>query len=177
VTGRHDAAVTAGAGRLRFDRPTPDDAEAVWRIHSDPRTNVHNPAGPMSDRDEADRRVEEWAAHWSEHGFGYWVVRDDSGVVGFTGLRESSWRGREVYNLYYRFAAESWGRGYATEAAGAAVALWRRRLSARPLVAYTTPGNVGSQRTALAAGLERRPDLDVVTGSRLGDDVVFVLGW
>jgi ribosomal-protein-alanine N-acetyltransferase len=177
VTPRPDAAVTPRTGRLLLDRPVADDAEAVWRIHSDPRTNQHNPAGPMTDRAAADRMVGEWMAHWREHGFGYWVVRDASGVVGSAGLRSSTWRERDVCNLYYRFAPEVWGRGYATETALAAVGLWRSRLSARPIVAYTKPGNTGSQRTALAAGLERRPDLDEATGGPLGDDIVFALGW
>jgi ribosomal-protein-alanine N-acetyltransferase len=172
-----DPAPSLATRRLRLDPPTGDDAEAVWRIHSDPRTNVHNPAGPMTDRAGADRMVADWAAHWSAHGFGYWVVRDATDVVGFAGLRCSTWQGRDVYNLYYRFSPESWGRGYATEAALAAVRLWSERLSAHPLMAYTTPGNLGSQRTALAAGLLRRSDLDRETGSAFGDDIVFALGW
>jgi hypothetical protein len=44
-------------------------------------------------------------------------------------------------------------------------------------VAYTKSGNVGSQRTALNAGLERRPELDHTTAHALGDDIVFALGW
>ncbi len=33
-------------GRLRLRRATPHDLEVVYAIHSDPRTNIHNPAGP-----------------------------------------------------------------------------------------------------------------------------------
>lgn len=39
---------TAG-GRLLVRRPTRDDLDDVFRIHGDPRTNVHNPTGPGRD--------------------------------------------------------------------------------------------------------------------------------
>ena len=172
------ATVTAPrTARLRLDRPEPTDLDAMWAIHSDPRTNEHNPAGPLGGRREAARRLDEWIGHWEMRGFGYWSVRDDDGVVGFAGLRMGGWNGRSVVNLYYRFTPAVWGRGYATEAAGASVAHWRERLSALPLVAYTKTGNLGSQRTALAAGLERRPDLDQFTTDAAGPDIVFALGW
>jgi len=168
--------------RLSLDRLSVVDFDAMWSIHADPLTNEFNPAGPLTSRMDAQRQFGEWLGHWHEHGFGYWTVRDDGGVVGFCGIRFSRWSDgqqneRTVLNLSYRFTPSAWGKGYATEAAGAAVGLWRDEHSAHPIIAYTTPGNLGSQRTALKVGLERRPDLDRVTGEALGDDVVFALGW
>ena len=163
--------------RLRLSRLSVVDFDTMWSIHADPETNRFNPAGPLTDRTAAQRQFGEWLGHWHEHGFGYWTVRDDDGVVGFSGIRFSTWNDRTVLNLFYRYTPRAWGKGYATEAATAAVDLWRAEHSAHPLVAYTTPGNIGSQRTALAVGLERRPDLDRVTGEAVGDDVVFALGW
>jgi ribosomal-protein-alanine N-acetyltransferase len=164
-------------GRLSIDRLSVVDFDAMWSIHADPLTNAFNPAGPLTARTDAQRQFGEWLGHWHEHGFGYWTVRDDEGVVGFSGIRFSTWDDRTVLNLYYRFTPRAWGKGYAAEVAHAAVGLWRDEHSAHPLVAYTKPGNLGSQRTALGAGLERRPDLDRVTGGDLGDDIVFALGW
>ncbi|GAB3605705.1 GNAT family N-acetyltransferase [Conyzicola nivalis] len=163
--------------RLSIDRLSVVDFDAMWSIHADPLTNAFNPAGPLIARSDAQRQFGDWLTHWHEHGFGYWTVRDDEGVVGFSGIRFSTWNDRTVLNLFYRYTPRAWGKGYATEVARAAVELWRDEHSAHPLIAYTTPGNVGSQRTALSAGLERRPDLDRVTGAELGDDVVFALGW
>jgi ribosomal-protein-alanine N-acetyltransferase len=163
--------------RLSIDRLSVVDFDAMWSLHADPATNQFNPAGPLTARTDAQRQFGEWLGHWHEHGFGYWTVRDDEGVVGFAGIRFSTWNDRTVLNLYYRFTPPAWGKGYAAEVAHAAVELWRAEHSAHPLIAYTKPGNVGSQRTALGAGLERRPDLDRVAGGQLGDDVVFALGW
>jgi ribosomal-protein-alanine N-acetyltransferase len=170
-------ATTTRTARLDLDRPHAGDLDAMWVIHSDPRTNLHNPAGPVPDRKAAERRLDEWIKHWREHGFGYWSVRLDGRTIGFAGLRTSAWNGRSAINLYYRFAPEAWGHGYATETASAAVELWRGTLARRPLIAYTKTANLGSQKTALAAGLERRPDLDQFTTDPDGADIVFALGW
>lgn len=81
-------------------RPTTGDLEAVFRIHGDPRTNVHNPAGPDPDRTASEARLQEWLEHWDRHEFGYWVVENLSAerhprngpdaVMGFTGVRHEA---------------------------------------------------------------------------------------
>ena len=106
----------------RLRPPSADDLDDVFRIHGDPRTNLHNPAGPDRDLDASGARLAEWLEHWDRHGFGYWVVEDDDGaVIGFSGVRHEIWQGRPVLNLYYRFAPEVWGRGLASSVAAHAV--------------------------------------------------------
>ena len=147
-------------GGWRVRPPTADDLADVFRIHGDPRTNRFNPAGPDADLDASRARLDGWLAHWAEHGFGYWAVESgDGAVIGFCGVRRETWRGRPVLNLYYRFAPEVWGRGIASAVAAHAIA-WGRAHRSEPVLAYTTEDNEGSQRTALAAGLVRRPDLE-----------------
>jgi [ribosomal protein S5]-alanine N-acetyltransferase len=145
----------------RVRRPGPDDLDDVFRIHGDPRTNRHNPAGPDADVAASRARLDGWLAHWDEHGFGYWTVESaDGAVIGFAGVRRETWRGEPVLNLYYRFAPEVWGRGIASAVAAHAVRGAREHQPERPVLAYTTEDNEASQRTALAAGLVRRPDLE-----------------
>lgn len=158
--------------------PAETDLDAVWAIHSDPRTNVFNPAGPMRNPMGARIRLGDMLTDWAHFGVGYWAMEEQvrpGVVVGFGGIRQTDWHGRRVWNLYYRLAPKVWGRGYATELATAAVALWRECGRGMPLVAYTTDDNVPSQRTALRAGLERRADLDEQQEGYL--EVAFALGW
>jgi RimJ/RimL family protein N-acetyltransferase len=152
---------TVTTARLTLRRPRPDDVDAVFRIHGDPRTNLHNPDGPQRDRREAEAMLAFFLAHWEEHGFGYWAVEDGGArVIGFGGLMRRPRGDGEVLNLYYRFEPEAWGRGYATEVALAAVELARSRHAAIPVVAKTRPANEAAKRVALRAGLVRRPELD-----------------
>ncbi|WP_104133796.1 GNAT family N-acetyltransferase [Cryobacterium sp. Y62] len=110
-------------------------------------------------------------------GHGYWALEESQVpgvVIGFGGIRATNWRGRQVYNLYYRLAPAAWGKGLASELVKAAVERWHELGEFLPLVAYTTAANLSSQRTALKGGLIRRSDLDEVTNTYT--DVVFALG-
>lgn len=168
---------TVQTPRLRLRPITEDDADAVWLIHSDLRTNKYNPAGPMSDRSLAREQARDWAANWIADGNGYWALEELTApgvIIGFGGIRVVAWRERQVYNLYYRLSPAAWGRGLASELVAAAVARWREIGENLPLVAYTTADNLASLKTAARGGLTRRPDLDEVTDTYT--DVVFALG-
>lgn len=168
---------TVATEHLLLRPVTEEHAESVWLIHSDPRTNRYNPAGPMADRSMAEAQARDWAANWMADGHGYWALEELNApgvVIGFGGIRTTQWRGRQVYNLYYRLAPAAWGRGLASELVTAAVRRWHEIGDRLPLVAYTTADNLPSQKTAIKGGLTRRPDLDEVTDSYT--DVVFALG-
>lgn len=159
-------------------RPLADeDTESIWAIHSDPLTNEYNPAGPMTEHVKAAELAREWAGNWTAGGHGYWAIEElqaPGSVIGFGGIRATLWRGREVYNLYYRLSPTVWGKGFAGELVAAAVAQWHELGERLPLIAYTTAENVPSQKTAASGGLTRRPDLDEVGSTYT--DVVFALG-
>ncbi|SCG56280.1 GNAT family N-acetyltransferase [Micromonospora humi] len=150
------------SGRLLLRAPTAADLADVFRIHGDPRTNQFNPAGPHTGVDASGELLDEWLDHWRRHGFGYWAVQSASSgeVLGFAGVRHGQWIGRPMLNLYYRFAPPHWGWGYATEAARHAVEWAATHVPGPPVLARTTADNLPSIRTAQAAGLVRRPDLD-----------------
>lgn len=60
----------------------------------------------------------------------------------------------ELFNLYYRLAPETWGRGIAGSVAREAVARAHRGWPQRPIIARMQPGHDASVRTALRAGLQ-----------------------
>ena len=92
---------------LRLRPVIEEDADSVWLLHSDLRTNTYNPAGPMTHRSQAEQQAREWVANWAADGHGYWAVEElhvPGVVIGFGGIRAANWRGRQVYNLAYRLA-------------------------------------------------------------------------
>ena len=159
-------------GRLVLRRVRLEDGAAMFAVHGDPATNLHNPSGPDPDRATSDEALRVWLQDWECEGYGYWAITLSSSenILGFGGVRRIMWRGRDVLNLYYRLTPSAWGQGYASEMAQEAVMLARRHMPSLPVIARTRTNNVASIRVAERAGLQRRPDLDT-------EHVVFASGW
>ncbi|MFZ2501655.1 MAG: GNAT family N-acetyltransferase [Nocardioides sp.] len=153
--------------RLLLRRPRPADAVEIFAILGDPRTVEHNPSDRVGDLQEAGELVSRWIAHWKEHGFGYWCVLAPGSdrILGYAGLKRATIASRPALNLVYRFAPKTWGCGYATEAAGAAVSQITAQMPAATIVARVRPDNRASQSVALKLGLHRDPTMDC-----LGED-------
>ncbi|WP_203993900.1 GNAT family N-acetyltransferase [Sphaerisporangium rufum] len=148
--------------RLVLRRPAAEDIDAIFTVNGDPRACAHNPSDLLGGREDAVRLFHRWDRHWQEHGLGYWTVRrhDSATPLGFCGTKYMDLDGMRVLNLFYRFDPAAWGRGYASEAAGAVVGWVRDRLPGFPIVARVRPGNAASQRVAVRAGLVRCEHLD-----------------
>jgi [ribosomal protein S5]-alanine N-acetyltransferase len=146
-------------GRLRLRPPTEQDIPALVAIGSDPRTNQHSPTGPPS-VEESEQTVRGAIAHWREHGLGYWAVEHDGRIIGIAGVKAGRLRGREIWNLYYRFTPTAWGKGLAGEAAREALAAAHEHDQSRTVVVRTRPANAAAQRLAERIGMSRRSELD-----------------
>lgn len=148
--------------RLRLSVPTNTDIDAIFDIHSDTRTYEHRPELAMKTREKAVALARSWQKNWAEKQLGYYTVHTlDGATIGFTGLRHSEEAGEEVLNLYYRFAPESQGRGYAKEAAAAAITSARKRFPQLPIVAIIDPSNQASVGLARKLGLHHVPGAGV----------------
>ncbi|MET8867794.1 GNAT family N-acetyltransferase [Nonomuraea sp. NPDC004580] len=149
--------------RLSLRPPVPDDVDAIFAVHSDPATCLHNPSDALSGRAEAVELFKRWDAHWHRYGYGYWVVRrrDADHPLGFCGTKLMELGGMAVLNLFYRFEAASWGHGVASEAVTAVVEWVTERVPDLPVIARVRPANTASQRVATRAGLARAGHLDV----------------
>lgn len=148
--------------RLSMSVPTDADIDAIFAIHSDARTYEHRPELAMKSREEATELARSWQENWSKKQLGYYVVSTlDGTTIGFTGVRHSEEAGEEVLNLYYRFAPESQGQGYAKEAAAAAIASARERFPQLPVVAIIDPTNEASIVLAVKLGLQHVPGAGV----------------
>jgi RimJ/RimL family protein N-acetyltransferase len=156
VTGWHHQGMHRRIDDLGLKvRPVePRDLDALVVIHGDPRTNEHNPSGPLLDAAAGRRLLERWQRDWAERGIGYWAVDADGlGTVGFAGVRYLDTPERPVFNLYYRFIPAAWGRGYATAVAAVALAAAAGHDPDTPVIARMQPRNGSSERVAIRIGL------------------------
>jgi len=113
--------VTLRTHRLLCREPLHSDADTVLRIYSDVRTSARSPLAPLTTAAAACTMLEAWTAHWREYGWGTWAIAAAHGpdaVIGFGGLSWRDFDGARHPNLWYRFAPEVWGQGYATEFSG-----------------------------------------------------------
>ena len=103
-----------------------------------------------------------WLDHWNRHGFGNCsVVEQSTGrVIGNCGVRRMIVHELPVLNLMFRFQPETWGNGYATEAASTLVQWAQSTLPNEVVLARIRPNNLASQAVARKLGLVRDQALD-----------------
>jgi len=103
-------------------------------------------------------------AHWQAHGFGQWVVEvpGEAGFIGVIGLSHVRWAlpFAPAIEAAWRLARSYWGKGYAQEAARAAVDDGFGRLHLEEIVAFTLPTNRESRRVMERLGMTRDPTED-----------------
>ena len=142
--------------RLILRRPTKADIDALFEIHSNPETNVYNPAGPMKGLADAVQSFEDWEQSWLEYNYGYWTVlrlNAPERVVGFGGVMKKQLTPRLFdNNLYFRFRPEAWGQGYAGEMVSAALEHTFNTMGQGRVFGITRPNNTASRKTLERAG-------------------------
>jgi RimJ/RimL family protein N-acetyltransferase len=115
-------------------------------------------------REESDRSVDRILRHFEERGFGLWAVElpGQSSFIGYTGLAVPSFDApfTPCVEIGWRLAAEHWGKGYATEAARAALAHGFETLKLDEVVSFTVPANLRSIGVMKKLGMHRDPAQD-----------------
>jgi RimJ/RimL family protein N-acetyltransferase len=141
--------------RLLLRRPSPDD-RALYHAHfTHPAIErwLRPPPLPPFNRGAIDELVEGDEAHWSDHGFGPWVLiqRETGAFAGRGGLHWTTVGETAMVELAWSIEPHLHGSGYATETAKVAISL-ARELEFEELVALVLPANVPSQRVAEKVG-------------------------
>lgn len=129
------------------------DLDAWAEICANPETMRWVGTEEPLDRPEAWRSIAYLIGHWELRGFGFWAVEelDGSELVGRVGVhRPDGWPGLE---LGWLLARPRWGRGYATEAARAALQWAREKLGAPHLISLIADDNPRSERVAKKLGM------------------------
>ena len=153
--------------RLILRPPAAGDIGRFFSIHSDPATNLFNPAGPMRSAATAAASLAAWCEHWRLHGYGQWAistVEAPDHVIGFGGIALRAYLDSERVNLGYRFDAACWGQGYASEVAFAARDLAMATLGLARIDGLVRPRHGASIRVLEKIGMERDGLLDDTPG-------------
>lgn len=153
--------------RLTGRQPAPSDRDAVLRIYGDARTSALSPLAPLTSAAAARDLLRAWATHWQQHGLGTWAITTHEApdtVVGFGGLTWRDFGGEQHPNLWYRFAPEAWGQGYATEFATAVLQHASTLGGLREVHALVQAANPASIRVLEKLGLRRVGELPGAKG-------------
>ena len=110
-------------------------------------------------REESDALADRIQALIDEQGWGLWAV-EVVGVapfIGFVGLAQPHFDSHftPCTEVGWRLAAEFWGRGYATEAARAALRFGFQELLLDEIVSFTATDNWPSRRVMERLGMTR----------------------
>jgi len=112
-------------------------------------------------REESDALVDSIEAGFQANEFGAWAV-EVPGVtpfVGFVGLNRPLFEAHftPCVEIAWRISAEYWNRGYATEAAQAAMKFGFQTVGLREIVSFTVPANMASRRVMEKIGMMHNP--------------------
>lgn len=149
--------ITLSTARLRLRPWRPEDLLPYAAMNADPRVREHFPK--VLTAAESDHEAARIAAHFHEHGFGFWAVEviGVADFIGFVGLAHPRFEAHftPCVEIGWRLACEHWGRGYATEGAHAALDYAFRGLGLEEIVAFTVPANWRSRRVMEHLGMRR----------------------
>ena len=150
-------------------------------LNADPEVMRYFPA-PL-DRAESDRSIDRFEQRFDQQGFGLWAleVLATGDFIGFTGLNPmpDGVPGAGDQEVGWRLARHAWHRGYATEAARAALDVGLIRLGFPVIWSMTAILNAPSQGVMQRLGMVRcgvfdHPRIDM--GHPLRPHVVYRIG-
>jgi len=145
---------------------TPRLVLRVWRnsdlpdfasMNADPNVMAFFPR--TYDRAESNRLVARIREHFRQYGFGFWAVEapGTASFIGFTGLWTTEFEApfTPCIEIGWRLDTRFWGRGYATEAARAALRFGFEALRLEEIVSFAAAGNLRSRRVMERIGMTR----------------------
>ncbi len=145
--------------RLVLERLRPQHRGDLGRMHRDERV-MATLGGVRSDAETA-RILAECDAHWEQHGFGLWAVRErvTGAFAGRGGIKHTHVGGSDEVEVAYAFLPPYWGQGLATELAEVSVRVGFEVLNRPDMVCFTLTTNHASQRVMQKAGFRYERDM------------------
>jgi [ribosomal protein S5]-alanine N-acetyltransferase len=146
--------------RLTLREFTPQDADALALVLSDPETMRHYPA-PYERAG-----VEQWIARnrerYKNDGVGLWamLLKSTGELIGDCGITRQEVEGEQLYEIGYHLRRDLWGQGLATEAATACREWAFAHLKIDRVISLIRPENMPSRRVAERNGMTIWKEID-----------------
>ena len=139
--------------RLLLRELTPQDADAVAQVLSDPETMRHYPA-PYA-RAGVEQWIERNRQRYQNDGGGLWAMKlkQTEEVIGDCGILLQQVEGERFYEIGYHLRRDQWHQGLATEAAIACRDWAFAHLKTNRLISLIRPENLPSRRVAERNGM------------------------
>jgi RimJ/RimL family protein N-acetyltransferase len=123
--------------------------------------------GGVKTREVYDAVIDRLAGWQESYGHTFWAVerKADGELLGFCGLKIANGNNSSVLGeveVGWRLREDSWGKGYAREAATASLDFAFDKLGVERVIALTVDGNEASRGLMKRLGMRRREDLDYV---------------
>ena len=145
--------------RLLLRRWLARDRGPFAAMNADPEVMEHFP-GPLS-RAESGALIERAEACFERRGYGLWAIEipDEEPFIGFVGLSpvDIPVPFAPAVEVGWRLARPFWGRGFASEAAAAAIAFGFAERGLPEIVSFTFAGNRRSRGVMERVGMRRNP--------------------
>lgn len=138
--------------RLVLRQFVESDVGPLARMYGDAESMRYIGAGATASREETWRAIGGMLGHWLLRGYGMWAVeeRETGSMVGRVGFIDpEGWPG---FELGWMIERSRWGRGYAPEAATAALKFARDVLRKERVISLIRPANAASIRVAEKIG-------------------------
>ncbi|MEO8449515.1 MAG: GNAT family N-acetyltransferase [Gemmatimonadota bacterium] len=138
--------------RLRCDRLTRDHLPELRRM--DQNAEMMATVGGIRTAQQTVAYLDFNLTHWADHGFGVWIARElgTDAIVGRTILRYLRLEDKNEIEVGYGLYPAYWGRGLATEMAGACVQMGFTLPAVQSLIGLTLPTNQASRRVLEKVG-------------------------
>lgn len=142
--------------RLKLRQWCDEDLPAFAAMNADPQVMEYFPA--LLSRDESDKMAGRIRSLIAERGWGFWALetKHNREFIGFTGLHtpQDELPFLPCVEIGWRLARTSWGKGYATEAANAALEVAFTKLDVPEIVAFTSIDNSRSRAVMERLGMQ-----------------------
>lgn len=158
LAGSSDTPQNLRTERLLMRQWKDSDREPFTAMNADPEVMEHFPATLTPA--QSDEFVDRMRDHLERHGWGLWAVEviETGEFIGFVGLWPAGFdpfRSEEVVEIGWRLTRSTWGQGYATEAARAALRHAFEVVGLSEVVSFTAATNLRSQAVMNRIGMSR----------------------